>query len=463
MERLTPLADAFLEAEEVDPGASLAIGSLAIFEGPAPTFDELVEAISGRLPLIPRYRQKLRPAPFGLAAPAWVDAPDFDIRNHLRATRVPAPGGQAEVSALLSQVMSTRMDRTRPLWEYWFCEGLPDGRWALLSKVHHCMVDGVSGTDLYQLLLDPTPERRPGVADTWQPVQPPSGAGSTVQALGSLIGSPVQATRALARAVRSPRRLAVTTAQTASGLVTLSGALRPLHVSSLTGPLRGGRRYTWATVPLDDVLAVRKEHDATVNDVALAMVAGGFRRLLLSRGEPADPRSLRVLVPVSTRKPGEESIPGNRVSLMLPFLPVDEADPVARLAAIRKRIRSLRSHHEPEAGKGITEAAEFGPFPSVAWGMRLGLRLPQRMVAGVATNVPGPRTPLYALERELLEILPYVPIADRVRISVGMFSYRGQLVFGITGDHETTPDLDELAAGISASLEELLADHLHAG
>ena len=456
MDRLTPLADAFLEAEDVDPGASLAIGSLAIFEGPAPDFEEFVETIAGRLPLIPRYRQKLRPVPLGLAPPAWVDAPDFDIRDHLHAITVPSPAGRAEVAELMNQLMSTRMDRSRPLWDYWFWEGLPEGRWALLSKVHHSLVDGVSGTDLYQLLLDPTPVRRPGVPDAWAPAPPEPTVRYAAEALRELVASPLHVTGALAHAARTPRRVVRTTARTATGLLTLSSALLPVHASSLAGPLAGGRRYTWTTVPIEDVLAVRHAYDATVNDVALAAVTGGFRRLLLARGEPTDKRTLRALVPVSTRKPGEESIPDNRVSLMLPFLPVEVEDPVERLVTIRRRIRGLRSHHEPEAGEGITSAAEYGPFPTVSWGLRLGWRMPQHQITTVTTNVPGPRTPLYGMGRELLEILPYVPIAARVRIGVVMYSYRGTLTFGLTGDHDTTPDLEILASGIATTLDELV-------
>ena len=175
MERLTPLAAAFLEAEDADPAASLAIGSFAVFEGPAPDFGDFVEAIGGRLPLIPRYRQKLRTVPLSLATPAWVDDPRFDLRWHIRNTALPAPGGPAEIGRLMSRVMTRRMDRNRPLWEYWFCEGLADGRWALLSKIHHSMVDGVSGTDLYRLVLDPTAEPGAPVADEWQP-EPPAGS-----------------------------------------------------------------------------------------------------------------------------------------------------------------------------------------------------------------------------------------------------------------------------------------------
>ena len=426
MERLTPLSAAFLEAEDVDSTASLAIGSFAIFEGPAPTYDEFVEVIAGRLPLIPRYRQKVRRVPLDLAPPAWVDDPSFDLRWHIRNTALPAPGGREEIARLMSRVMSRRMDRSRPLWEYWFCEGLSGGRWALLSKLHHSMVDGISGTDLYRLVLDPTPVPRTGVPDDWAPADPVSGLVFTGQGVWDLASTPVHAARAVAVSLASPRRLARSAVVAARGTLAFTGAALPVHGSSLTGPLDGSRRYAWTDVSLADIRTVRKRYGATVNDVALAAVSGAFRRLLLSRGEVPDAHALRSLVPVSTRAPGTESIPDNRVSLMLPYLPVDIADPEERLATIRRRVGELRGHHEPEAGDAMTSVAEYGPFPSVSWGMKLGLRLPQRQIATVTTNVPGPSMTLYALGRQVEEMLPYVPIADRVRVGVAMFSYRGR-------------------------------------
>lgn len=455
MERLTPLAAAFLDAEDADPTAALAIGSFAVFEGPAPSYDEFVELIAGRLSLIPRYRQKLAFAPFDLAPPAWVDDPDFDLRWHIRNTALPAPGGPDEVGRLMSRVMTRRMDRGRPMWEYWFCEGLEGGRWALLSKLHHCLVDGVSGTDIYQLVLDPTPEQRPGVADEWTPATPHPLL-LTVDALGHLVTSPVAAGRALARSLAAPRVLLRTTLDSARGALALTGALRPVHPTTLTGDLSGSRRYVWTEVALDDVKRVGKAHAATVNDVALAAVSGGFRQLLLSRDEDPDAHALRSLVPVSTREPGEESIPDNRVSLMLPFLPVDLESPTDRLAAVRQRIRALRGAHEPVAGGSLTSLAELGVFPPVSLGMRLALHLPQRSIAAVTTNVPGPRQELYALGRPCVAMLPYVPIADRVRVGIAMFSYDGTLYFGITGDYHAATDLHVLADGITSSMAELL-------
>lgn len=456
MERLTPLADAFLEAEREDRKASLAIGSFSVFAGPAPSFEAFARVIDERLPLVPRYRQKLRAAPFGMAAPAWVDDPDFDVRWHIRNTALPTPGGDAEIGRLLSRVMTRRMDLDRPLWEYWFCEGLAGGRWGLLSKVHHCMVDGVSGTDLYRLLLDADPETRAQVPAEWHPAPPESTLSFAARAFYDSMRAPAEALRAIAAALRAPWRLTLGAAHTGLGLLTLTRALRPVDDSSLTGPLDGSRRYAWTTVSLSDIRTVRRRFGVTVNDVALTAATGGFRRLLLSRGEQPTAHAVRSLVPVSTREAGDESIPDNRVSLMLPYLPVDLPDPCDRLAAVKQRVRALRSAGEADAGSSITAAAEYSLFPPVAMGIRLALRLPQHQIATVTTNVPGPRKTLHALGCELEQILPYVPIADRVRIGVAMFSYRDALTFGITADYHSVPDIQVLADGIARSMTELV-------
>lgn len=457
MERLTPLATAFLDFEDEDPSASLAIGSVTVFRGPVPPFEEFRQAIRGRLPLLPRYRQKLRTVPFDLGPPAWVDDPDFDLGWHIRNTALPAPGGREELGHLMGRVMSRRMDRHRPLWEYWFVEGLADDRWAFISKIHHSMVDGVSGSDIYRLILDLTPEPGTPVEDHWAPEPPPSAAAMTLRGLWGLAGAPITAARALAASVRSPRPLVRRTGQAAQGLAAITRAALPATSSSLVGPIGEGRRYDWATISIDDIRTVRRTFGGTVNDVALSVVSGGFRELLLSRGETPGPHTIRSLVPVSTRPPGAESIPDNRVSLMLPYLPVDIADPVLRLLATRERIYSLRSAHEPEAGETVTTLSEYGPFLPVAAAIRLALHVPQRQVVTVTTNVPGPPMTLYGLGRQVDELLPWVPIADRVRIGIAIYSYRDALTFGITGDYDTVPDIDVLAKGITSSMKQLLA------
>ena len=456
MDRLSPLSATFLLAEDVDPRASLAIGSLAVFEGPAPTYDEFVGSIAGRLPLIPRYRQRLARVPFDLAAPVWVDDPDFDISRHVLRAALPRPGGPVEVGELLSQVMTRRMDRSRPLWEYWFCEGLVDGRWGVLSKLHHSLVDGVSGSDLYQLVLDPTPEPRDPVPDTWEPAPLPSWLRLATDGTVDLLTSPLHAADAARRAVRSPVVLARRAATAARGVLSLAESLRPVSPTTLTGPLVGARCYRWLDLAMEDIAEVRHAFDVTVNDVALAALSGGYRELLDSRGEPPGAHTVRSLVPVSTWHPGEQVVPDNQVSLLLPYLPVEIEDPVARLAAVHERVAALRHQHEPEGGTAITSMAALSPFPSVAWGVRLGLRLPQHQVSSVTTNVPGPPMTLYALGREAVAMLPYVPIADRVRTGVAMFSYRGTLTLGLTGDLEDQRGLQVLAEGVRDAMDELL-------
>lgn len=457
MERLTPLAAAFLHAEDSEPATSMAIASTAIFEGPPPPFDDFVATIGGRLPLVPRYRQRIRPVPFDLGAPVWVDEPHVDLRWHIRRTALPPPGGQAELATLMSRVMSQRMDRRRPLWEYWFCEGLEDGRWALISKVHHCLVDGVSGTELYNVIFDPTPTRAAPVDDRWEPQPAPSTLRLTAGAIRDLALTPLTQARVVGSALLSPATLARRAEETVRGLVTLSAALLPATRSSLVGPIGPHRRYTWTTASLTDVRTIRRALGGTVNDVALAAISGGFRALLLSRGEQPTEHAIRSLVPVSAREPGEESIPDNRVSLMLPFLPVEGDDAVERLRTVRTRIAKLRKAREAEAGENLTALAEREPFLPVALGVRLGFHLPQRQIVTVTTNVPGPRRPIYALGHKVLHIIPYVPIASRIRIGISIFSYGDDLTFGITGDYDSAPDLDVLTHGIDTTIAELLA------
>jgi diacylglycerol O-acyltransferase len=454
---MSPLDAAFLQAEDEEPGASLAIGSIAVFDGPPPAHDEFAAVLAGRLPLIPRYRQRAREVPLDLGPPVWVDDGHFDLAYHLRRTALPAPGGDAELSALLGRVMSARLDRRRPLWEYWLVEGLRGGRWALLSKVHHCMVDGISGTDLYGVVLDPTAEIRPPGPDGWRPGPEPSDLRLAAVAVRDLALLPLRQAQALATAVRRPALLARHLRDTASGLVALSAAVRPAGRSSLAGPLSATRRFAFARGSVGDVAAVRRAHGGTFNDVVLAAVTGGFRALLLSRGERPTPDLVRTLVPVSTRAPGEENIRDNRVSLMLAMLPVDVADPAERLAVVRERLSRLKARHEAEAGAAVTALAEIEPFPLVATPVRVAAHLRQRSIVTVTTNVPGPRVPLYALGRRLVEVIPYVPIASTLRTGVAVFTYCGRLTVGITGDFDTAGDVTVLARGIEQSLAELVA------
>ncbi|MCF6508569.1 wax ester/triacylglycerol synthase family O-acyltransferase [Blastococcus sp. MG754426] len=453
---MNPLDAAFLEAEDEEPEASLAIASIAVFEGPPPGAGEFERMIAGRLPLVPRYRQKAREVPLDLGPPVWVDDPGFDLGYHLRRTALPSPGGDEELAVLMGRVMSARLDRDRPLWEYWLVEGLAGDRWALISKVHHCMVDGVSGTDLYRVILDQTPEPRAPVPDDWHPAPEPTALELTAAAALDAAQLPLRQARALTAALRHPTAVLHAAGAAARGLTALAGALRPAAASSLSGPPSAHRRFAFGRASTEQVGAVRAALGGTFNDVVLAAVTGGFRRLLLSRGELPTEHAVRTLVPVSVRRPGTEDVRDNEVSLLLPELPVHLADPVERLVAVRQHLDRAKAEHEAEAGAAVLQVAQQQPFPAAALPVRWAAHLPQRSVVTVTTNVPGPRTPLYALGRRLLEIVPYVPIASTLRTGVAIFSYCGQVTFGVTGDLAAGDDVWTLARGIEEALGELV-------
>jgi WS/DGAT/MGAT family acyltransferase len=456
MDKLSPLDALFVDAEDEDQHTSMAIASIAVFEGPPPTHDEFLAYLAGRLPLVPRYRQKLRTVPFRLGPPVWADDPHFDLEYHVRRVALPAPGGDQQLAELMARVMSQRLDRERPLWEYWVIEGLAQGHWALISKVHHCMVDGVSGTDLYRVIFDFSPEPSPPAADDRAVAAEPSPFELAAQAALRNAALPARDALALTSAALHPGHAIQQATDTVRAMAKLTPALRPAAESSLSGPIGKGRRYTWARASLDDVKKIKRELGGTVNDVVLAAISGGFRELLFTRGEQPGPHMVRSLVPVSVRAPGEESIYDNQVSAVLADLPVHIADPAERLSAVQAELEALKASKEAMAGEALARLGQYGLYPVASWWTRLAFRLPQREVVTVTTNVPGPGQPLYGMGRRLLEIIPYVPIATTVRTGISIFSYDGNLTFGVTGDFAANPDLDVLAQGIEHGISELL-------
>jgi diacylglycerol O-acyltransferase len=454
MQRMSAQDAAFLHMER--DNAPMHVGGVSIFEGPAPPFDELLARIAGKLVLVPRYRQVVRFVPFGVSRPVWVDDPHFNLGYHVRRTALPAPGGDGELRSLVGRVMSQNLDRAKPLWEIWVVEGLEQGRWAMLSKVHHCMVDGVAGTDLMAVLLDVEREPAPPPEDDWLPAPPPSDATLLGQAVIDRMVNPFAAAESIAGALRAPREFAGLLEQTAKGIVNSAGMARQSPASSLNGPLGPHRRWDWARGRLSDVQMVRKALGGTVNDVVLAAITNGFRELLLSRGESTD-RVLRTLVPVSVRRPGERGTYNNRVSAMFAELPVAIDDPAAQLRSITEQMAGLKDSKQAVAGEVLTSLSGFAPPMLLALGARLAARLPQRSLNTGTTNVPGPQFPLYAGGRRMLESFPYIPLFAQVRVAVAIFSYDGGLTFGISGDYDTAPDVDVLAAGIEAGLAQLVA------
>jgi len=455
MDRLKPLDAVFVDAEDEDQNTSMAIASIAVFQGPVPSHKEVMALIADRLPFLPRYRQKLHTIPFRLGPPVWVDDPDFDLGYHIRRTALPEPGEYRQLADLMGRVMSRRLDRDHPLWEYWVVEGLARDRWALISKVHHCMIDGVGATDLYHVVLEPAselvqpPENRPAA-------KPPSATSLAVRAAADMIQLPLRQARAVGAAMADPGRTMRQAVGGAQAVARFAPSLWPAVRSSLSGNIGQQRRYAWTRVSLEDVKTIKREFGGTVNDVVLAAISSGFRALLLDRGEEPEPHEVPSLVPVSVRAPGDESGFGNQVSAMVTNLPVHIADPVERLAAVRTEQDSLKSSHEAMIGQALVGLGRYSVYPLTSWLVRKTFWLPQREIVTVTTNVPGPRQPLYWMGRRLEEIIPYVPIASRVRVSISIFSYDGDMTFGITGDYAANPDLEVLAQGIEHGISELL-------
>jgi len=450
MERLSSQDASFLHLEDLV--SHMHIGTVAILEGPPPPYDEVAERVRANLPLVPRYRQKVHFVPLGLGRPVWVDDAHFNLGYHLRRTALPEPGGDEQLRLLVGRVMSQQLDRHKPLWEMWMIEGLSDHRWALLTKVHHSVVDGVAGAELLSAILDEQRDPEAPPPEAWRPERQPAGAELAARALGNQALSPYAGVRG---ALRSPRFAAERAAGTVQGLLTMSGILRPPRASSLNGPIGPHRRWDWARSRLSDVKLIRTAFGGTVNDVVLTAIAGGFHELLASRGERTD-RVVRSLVPVSVRAAAEHGEYNNRVSAIFADLPVDIEDPVERLASVRAQMARLKHSHEAVAGDGLVGLSGFAPAMLLSLGLRTATHVPQRNVNTVTTNVPGPQRPLYAAGRRMLECFPYVPLAGHVRVGVAIFSYDGALGFGVTGDYDRAPDIAILCRGIERSMAALV-------
>lgn len=440
----------FLEAEDSDPHVSLAIGGLAIMEGPIPDQDSLLPALTERLLSIPRLRQVLRTYPLDLGAPQWVDDVNLDISHHVHRAALPRPGDDKALFRLTADVMERRLDRDRPLWECWVVEGLSENRWALLLKVHHCMADGIAATHLFARLSDEgDPEtfatriRGAKTPPTRQGIALPDLTFNPLDWISGIWHASFAVTSAAARAVQ--------------GAIEVAGGLfRPVATTTLNGPLATMRRYATARVSLDDVATVRKAFGVTVNDVALAAITDSYRGILMRRGERPQHNSLKTLVPVSIRSGEAADKTDNRVSLMLPDLPVDVEDPLQQLHVVHERLTRTKCSGQRQAGTAFVSAANLIPFALSAWTVRTLTRLPQRSVATVATNVPGPRNLLRIMECNVIRLLPIPPIAMQLRTGIAMLSYADDLVFGITADYDAAPDVDELAEGIEQAVERLV-------
>jgi WS/DGAT/MGAT family acyltransferase len=360
--------------------------------------------------------------------------------------------------------VSQRLDRTKPLWEIWVVEGLAHGQWAMICKVHHCMVDGVSGAELLAVVMDLSAEAPAFAREEWTPRRTTT-SDVTRDALRALATDTAEQVRAVRSAVRRPAKLAAEVREVVTGVRSYSGALKTQSGTSLTGHIGSHRLVSWTAASLRDVKDVRAALGGTVNDVVLAAVTNGFRELLQARGEEVEGRSVRTLVPVSVRAKRDDGAAAgdgtlnNKVSAMFASLPVGIDDPGERLAAIREQLVSLKDSRQALAGEALTAVSAAAPAALLALGARV---VGRAIVSGptpietVTTNVPGPQVTLYSVGRRLLHVYPYVPVAAPARISVAIMSYDGEITFSVTGDRDTSADLDIVAAGITAGLAELV-------
>ncbi|BBZ33025.1 WS/DGAT/MGAT family O-acyltransferase [Mycolicibacterium confluentis] len=450
MEHLSPLDAGFLEAEDSDPHISLAVGVVSIIAGPVPEFSEMLAALTDRAQDIPRFTQRLHTHPLDIESPEWVPDPHFDISHHVHRAALPEPGGDAELFALVAGLMEGRLDRERPLWQSWVIEGLSDDRWAVLVKVHHCIADGIATSETLGRLFDdggPHTSFASDIRASKEPDAPmmprfPRPSLNPLKWAGELWHVTTSAADALERAVVGAAELTV-------------GVLAGAPNSSLVGPVSRMRRFSAARVEIADLEKVCGAYGVTLNDVALAAITGSYRSMLLDRGEAPSAGALRTLVPVSVRAMDDLGVTDNRVSAMLPLLPVDEPDPVARLTVVHERLARVKASGQREGASALLVAAQRIPFALSAWTIRLLTMFPQRSVTALATNVPGPRERQRVMGREVLEIIPVPPIALQLRTGIAMFSYADRFFFGIIADYDSAPDVDALAAGIESEVATL--------
>jgi diacylglycerol O-acyltransferase / wax synthase len=456
LDRLTALDASFLHQE--GPSSHMHVGALCRLEGPPPPFDELLDALRARLHLVPRYRQRLQLPPAGTGRPLWVDDPTFDIEYHVRHTALPRPGSEDQLLLLAGRVFSQRLDRDRPLWEMWMVEGLADGGFALLSKTHHAMIDGISGVDIAQVMFDlsPVPAEVEHPDEPWQPARSPSAA--EVLAAGGLgvLRTGVRGATLAAGVLREPGAALHAARDAAEGLGEIVWAgLNPAPATPLNVEIGPHRRYAIVRTRLDDFKLVKNAFGGTVNDVVLAVVSGALRDWLRSRGVRTEGLELRALVPVSIRGTQDRGSLGNRIAAMRGPLPVYIADPLERLNAVRAAMDGLKESKQAIGAEVLASVQNLAPPTVLAQASRLNFST--RLFNLIVTNVPGPQFPLYVRGRELLEVFPVAFLPRDHALAIAIMSYNGRMSFGLLGDYDALPDIDAIAEGLESGLADLVA------
>jgi diacylglycerol O-acyltransferase / wax synthase len=455
-DRLTAIDASFLHQE--GPNSHMHVGGLARFEGPPPPFEELLDSLRMRLHLVPRYRQRLQVPPAGTGRPLWVDDPTFNIEYHVRHTALPRPGTERQLLRLTGRIFSQQLDRARPLWELWMVEGLEDGGFALVSKTHHAMVDGIAGIDIAQVMFDlsPVPADVPHPDRAWQPARPPSSAEVLAAGTLGLLRAGVRTATHAAGMLRDPGAALSGAREAAEGLGEIVWAgLNPAPETPLNVAIGPHRRYEVVRTALEDFKLVKDAFGGTVNDVVLAVVSGALREWLHGRGVRTEGLQLRALVPVSIRAAGDRGALGNRLAAMRGPLPVYIDDPVERLRSVSRAMDGLKESKQAIGAEVLSNMQNFAPPTVLAQASRLNFST--RLFNLLVTNVPGPQFPLYVRGRELEAVFPVAFLPKDHALAVAIMSYNGQMNFGLLGDYDALADIAVVAEGIDASLEELVA------
>jgi WS/DGAT/MGAT family acyltransferase len=457
LDRLTSIDASFLHQE--GRASHMHIGGVLIFEGPAPAFDDFLDHVRGRLHLVPRYRQKLATPPLEAGRPLWVDDPDFNIEYHVRHTALPSPGSEEQLFLLTSRIASQQLDRSKPLWENWLVEGLDDGRFALISKTHHALVDGISGVDLASVLFDI--EREPRQAngaelEPWRPEPEPSGADLVLAGARGVVTTAASLVTRTAVAATRPATSLHLARDALEGLGELVWAgLNPAPETPLNVTIGPHRRFQVVRQHLADYKEIKDALGGTVNDVVLTVVSGALAQWLRSRGVRTEGLEMRALVPVSVRTKDQRGSLGNKLTVMRGPLPVYIDDAVARLRFVRGAMNGLKESKQAVGAATLTAVNNLAPPTILAQASRLNFST--RLFNLLVTNIPGPQVPLYLLGRKLEDLFPVAFLPEDHALAVAIMSYNGGLDYGLLGDFDAMPDIDVVADGIETSLAELLA------
>jgi WS/DGAT/MGAT family acyltransferase len=455
LDRLSATDASFLTQE--NESAHMHIGGVCVFEGPPPTYEELADHVEARLHLVPRYRQKLAFPPLQAGRALWVDDPRFNLEYHLRHTALPAPGDDGQLALLTGRIFSQRLDRSKPLWEMWLVQGLTDNRFAMISKTHHALVDGISGVDLATVLFDanPVPVGLTPPVRPWEPHPEPRDAELLARGVENVARIPVRAGRRALGAIRRPRHAASRAAEVAEGIGEIGWELmNPAPKVPLNAEIGPHRRYRWVHASLADFKLVKDAFGGTVNDVVLTVAAGALRRWLRGRGIRTQGLELRALVPVSLRTEEERGMLGNRLAVFRAPLPVYAEDPVERLRIVREEMSKIKQSKQVMGAQAIVGLNDFAPPTVLAQASRLNFST--RLFNLIVTNVPGPQFPLYVLGRELETVVPVAFLPAKHALALAIFSYNGRMSFGLLGDFDAMEDIDVVKEGLVTSLRELV-------